>query len=392
MKIRVLLWIKIFGSSYTVYLIVCTATTGAGGCVRLPRLIGMRKALEILLTGNPVKAHKAHSIGLVDLLMSDTHTLSTSTGEKSCSYDYKWLVSLLSLIERKAIGKREFLVGSSHTDLTAMDSINVYEEVKRRDIEKELVGEFGELWNEYEYKASIKYAARGHIDWLAYDLLNTGLYVLSLAQLWWNAGSQFPSPYVCLHTTFKCASAASYREALTLNSLGFATLAVSAESKSLMSLFLLTRKIKRLAVHFELKEDENPLKFDKDLMVLISDRGLLYSSVFVQGLLFAGFEVRAVDVSESIDKPRLEKLIRKYFSYSIERGHLTKEDVEEKLSHLSFNHGTDVSMLELDRDRLMSVVDCSMGDGREERVLTDLREQVNKVSQTLVLCSVWVCI
>ncbi len=342
----------------------------------------MRRALEILLTGSPVKAHKAHSIGLVDLLMSDTHTLVTSTGEKSCSYDYKWLDGLLSLIECKAIGKREFLVGSSRTDLVAMDTINVYEEVRVRDIEKELIGEFGELWSEYEYKASIKYPTRGYMDWLTYDLLNTGLYVLSLAQLWWTAGSQYPSPYICLLTAFKCASAASYREAIALNSLGFATLAISAESKSLMSLFLLTRKIKQLAVHFELGEDENPPRFNKDVMVLISDRGLSYSSVFVQGLLFAGFEVRVVDLSESINKRELEELIRKYFAYSVDRGHLTSEGVEEKLSHLSFNHGTDVSMLDLDRDCPISVVDCSMREGREEKVLADLREQVNEVIES----------
>lgn len=341
----------------------------------------MRRALEILLTGNPVKAHKAHSIGMVDLIMPDTHTLATSTGDMSFSYDYKWLVGLLSLIEAKAIGKREFLVGSSHTDLVAMDTINVYEEVKMRDVEKELIGEFSELWREYEYKASIKYPTRSYMDWLTYDLLNTGLYMLSLAQLWWSAGSQYPSPYICLLTTFKCASASSYREAIALNSIGFATLAVSAESKSLMSLFLLTRKLKRLAVHFELKEDENPLKFDKDVMVLISDRGLSYSSVLVQGLLFAGFEVRVVDVTESIDKRKLEELIRKYFAYSVERGHLTTEGVEEKLSNLSFNHGTDVSLMELEQDRPMSLVDCSMGDGREERVLAELREKVNEVNR-----------
>ncbi len=353
---------------------------GAGGCVRLPRLIGMKRALEILLTGNPVKAYKAHCIGLVDLIMPDTHTLVNSTGDQKSSYDYKWLVSLLSFIERKAIGKREFLVGSTRTDLVALDVINVYEEARTRDVEKELIAKYGDLWRDYEYKASVKFTTLNRIDRASVELLNTGLYFLSLVQLWWNSGSQYPAPYICLLTTFKCASATSWKEAITLNSLGFAVLATSAESKSLMALFLLTRKLKRLAVHFELKGDENPPKVKKDVTVLISSQGLHYSSTFVQGLLFSGFEVRVVDVSGSLTKSKMEEFVRKHFEYSLKRGHLSVEDVEKKLSHLSFNHGRDVSTMEFDAEGPLSVVDCSMGDGGGEGVLTHLRKQVREVS------------
>ena len=360
-------------------------SAGAGGCVRLPRLIGMRRALEILLTGNPIKAYKAHCIGLVDLILPDTHTLVNSTGDLKSSYDYKWLVGLLSLIERKAIGKREFLVGSTRTDLVALDAINVYEEVKTRDVEKELIAKYGELWREYEYKASVKFTTLSRIDRASVELLNTGLYLFSLVQLWWSTGSQYPAPYICLLTTFKCASATSWKEAITLNSLGFAVLATSAESKSLMGLFLLTRKLKRLAIRFELKGDEIPLKVKKDVMVLISNQGLRYSSTFVQGLLFTGFEVRVVDVSESLTKLKMEELVRKHFEYSLKRGHLTAEGVEEKLSHLSFNHSTDVSTMEFDGEGPMSVVDCSMGNDRVEGVLTHLRKQVSEVSFSVLL-------
>jgi len=42
---------------------------GAGGCVRLPRLVGLRAALEMILTGKNVRAAKALKTGLVDELV-----------------------------------------------------------------------------------------------------------------------------------------------------------------------------------------------------------------------------------------------------------------------------------------------------------------------------------
>jgi enoyl-CoA hydratase len=57
---------------------------GYGGTVRLPRLVGRGRALELLLTGQMIDAHEAHRIGLVnrvvpaDRLMSESEQLLRS--------------------------------------------------------------------------------------------------------------------------------------------------------------------------------------------------------------------------------------------------------------------------------------------------------------------------
>ena len=44
---------------------------GAGGTQRLPRLIGASRALEMILTGEPVSAKRAAEIGLVNAVVPD---------------------------------------------------------------------------------------------------------------------------------------------------------------------------------------------------------------------------------------------------------------------------------------------------------------------------------
>ncbi|MCP8687668.1 3-hydroxyacyl-CoA dehydrogenase NAD-binding domain-containing protein [Marinobacterium sedimentorum] len=47
---------------------------GAGGTQRLPRAIGLPKALEMIVTGKPVKADTAKALGLVNHLLTETAT------------------------------------------------------------------------------------------------------------------------------------------------------------------------------------------------------------------------------------------------------------------------------------------------------------------------------
>jgi len=51
---------------------------GFGGTQRLPRLVGLTKGLEMILTSKPVKGSEAHSLGLVDAVVPRNELLDTA--------------------------------------------------------------------------------------------------------------------------------------------------------------------------------------------------------------------------------------------------------------------------------------------------------------------------
>jgi enoyl-CoA hydratase len=61
---------------------------GAGGTYRLPRLVGLGRAMEIILTGEPVSAEEAQAIGLVNRvaapenLMAEVRTLAETIASR----------------------------------------------------------------------------------------------------------------------------------------------------------------------------------------------------------------------------------------------------------------------------------------------------------------------
>jgi enoyl-CoA hydratase len=60
---------------------------GYGGTQRLPRLVGRGRALELLLSGDPVAAAEAYRIGLVNAVVPQAELLAYSRG---------WLAKVLA--------------------------------------------------------------------------------------------------------------------------------------------------------------------------------------------------------------------------------------------------------------------------------------------------------
>ncbi|PSS01513.1 3-hydroxyacyl-CoA dehydrogenase [Actinidia chinensis var. chinensis] len=73
---------------------------GFGGTQRLPRLVGLSKSLEMMLTSKPVKGEEAHNLGLVDAIVSPGELIHTAR---------RWALDILE-------GKRPWVPSLYKTD------------------------------------------------------------------------------------------------------------------------------------------------------------------------------------------------------------------------------------------------------------------------------------
>ena len=94
-----------------------------GGTVRLPRLIGVGRAMDLMLTGRPVGASEACSIGLID------RVVPTGTGRPAAEQLARELSALpqeclredrLSLLEQQGMGEAEALANELTHGLRAL--------------------------------------------------------------------------------------------------------------------------------------------------------------------------------------------------------------------------------------------------------------------------------
>ncbi len=73
-----------------------------GGTVRLPRLIGLGRALDLILTGRPVLADEAHRIGLVDRVVPPGGALEEAVALGQRIAGFPWTTVVADLLSARA--------------------------------------------------------------------------------------------------------------------------------------------------------------------------------------------------------------------------------------------------------------------------------------------------
>lgn len=282
-------------------------------------------------------------MGIVNELFNQTQTLVKSPSRKGevALYEYEWLSSILSCIDDGKIGKKKLEI-EKRDGVTAVSALVSESQLLNSITEETLIESFSENWNENEKKAELKYPRDefGTFRSLFEVVLNGIYYMLAVFQVWKMVGFNMIAPYACLRTTFRCYYSGSWFEAMLLNGMGMASLIVSAESKGLMFVFVIARKLKKLALNFGLKSDEQVVPFSKQncsIIIFVTNDLLYLSSAFIQGLLYHDIPTHVVIVESSLKKSTVSKEIEDLFDYSLLRHHLSVQEVKEKMNLMTLH-------------------------------------------------------
>ncbi len=164
----------------------------------------------------------------------------------------------------------------------------------------------------------------------AFDFL---VYAISAFQVYRKVGVVMPAPYAILECTWKAYQAPSIRGGVVECSSGFSELVESAESKSLMSLFLLARKLKKQSMG----ENKGTVPYPSEVVMVTDGQvGVNHATKLIQSLLYSDVKVGVVLTGSDRNKAwsKLISGIENLFEYSVSRGHMTEQTVDSKMCRL----------------------------------------------------------
>jgi 3-hydroxyacyl-CoA dehydrogenase/enoyl-CoA hydratase/3-hydroxybutyryl-CoA epimerase len=172
---------------------------GGGGCQRLPRLIGIIPALDLILTGKKVDARKAGKLGIVNDVVPENQLMQKALE--------------LCRANKETFRKKQ---GTS-----------LFEKLSRKEIEKS----FSEM----------------DVSKLAMEANPIGRSIIekkSLEQIQKNSKGFYPAPFKALEVVMK-GMEKSLAEGLKLEAKAFGELVITPESRSLVHIFNLVTKAKK---------------------------------------------------------------------------------------------------------------------------------------------------
>ena len=289
----------------------------------MPYLIGLRKSLPLLVSGSSISSKQALRLGLVDATWAETQSVKED-GSTGC-YSYEWIKELMQCIESGHIGKKAFKLNYPRSTAVPPDRIVIN---LPNLTEEELMQTQNISWSSCDAKALKKFRYRPAVNSTLssplHFIIDFITYAICVIQLRRRIGETMPAPYSALLCAWRCYNVSNIQEGVAESSSRFAHLVETAESKCLMSLFLLQRRLKKLS-------PETP-PTDVTRVIVITDATGDYSTAFIQSLLYNN--ITTVGVLLTGEWNALVANVEKLFQYSLTRGHMTKKGVQEKMKLL----------------------------------------------------------
>jgi 3-hydroxyacyl-CoA dehydrogenase/enoyl-CoA hydratase/3-hydroxybutyryl-CoA epimerase len=255
---------------------------GAGGCVRLPRMIGLQEALQLILTGATISAKKAKRLGIID------EVISSDEGERGFFEGVRQYAIQLKLNQSQLTDKY------SRRTRTMRQLL-----LERNPVGRSIL--------EYQTNNYLNSLTKGH----------------------------YPAPYVALHTIMSAYTAPTLEEASKIEITNFGKLVCTRQAKSLISLFQMIEGTKRIENYC------NPTK-----LIPVTKLGVVGSGVMGSGIAqlaaFKNYQVYMKDIDEAFVQNGMKR-VNSLFNSLVTKRKITELEREKYMSNITA--GTTYSQL-----------------------------------------------
>lgn len=247
---------------------------GAGGTVRLPRLIGTQAALSIILPGGAVRPDKARRLGLVDAVLP---------GRDEFKSQFRFYNAVRDFANTRLMRPRS-VQNKSWSDWLLDDT------------------RFGHLIVSHQAVKGLDKMTKGH----------------------------YAAPYYALDSTLNAQYASTLTDSLKIESANFGILGNSVQSKGLMSLFFLTEQIKDVRTKCGLDKNTKIASIQRVGVIGAGVMGWQIAAL----LLAKGKTVYLRDLTQELVTKGLDS-IKLQIVGKVKKGRLTDAKAAEQLTRLT---------------------------------------------------------